>query len=103
MILSTECFDTFQLDIIGPLHQSRELPYIFTCVDTNSKYSFAIPIKSTQDEEICRCLELICFANNGFPRRVQANSALFTEVMNTIRVDLSQQNHPSLDGFMASF
>jgi hypothetical protein len=79
MILSTETFDTFQVDVIGPLHQCREFPYIFTCVNTNSKYSFAIPIKSTQDQEVCKCLELIRFANNGFPRRIQADSALFTE------------------------
>jgi hypothetical protein len=79
MILSTETFNTFQVDIIGPLHQCREFPCIFTCVEPNSKYSFAIPIKSTQDQEICRCLELIRFANNGFPRIILADSALFTE------------------------
>jgi hypothetical protein len=38
-------------------------------VDTNSKYT----------NQICRCLELIRFANNGFPQRFQADSALFTE------------------------
>jgi hypothetical protein len=79
IILSTETFDTFQVDIIGPLHQCQQFPYIFTCVDTNHKYSFAIPIKSMQDQEVCRCLELIRFANNGFPHQIQADSTLFNE------------------------
>lgn len=65
----TAIFERLHIDFFGPLTRSRRgNMYVLVAIDSFSKFSFIIPLRSATSETAIRALEEHVFAQNGIPQ-----------------------------------
>ena len=66
-------FSHVNLDLVGPLPPSRDYTYLLTMVDRFTRWPEAIPLTSTDTEEIARAFITHWVARFGVPENISTD------------------------------
>ena len=104
-------FSHVNIDLVGPLPPSRGYTYLLTMVDRFTRWPEAIPLTSTDTEEIARAFITHWVARFGVPENIssdrgpQFTSQLWSNVCTLLGTQIKQTTayHPQANGLVERF
>lgn len=101
-------FEHLNIDIVGPLPESKGYRYILTCIDRFSRWPEAIPLTNITAETVASALIAGWIARFGVPLRItsdqgrQFESAIFKDLAKSLGIKLNRTTsyHPQANGII---